>query len=127
MNVATFRADFTEFANTTNYPDSMITFWLTYAARLVDETRWGDCYDLGVELFVAHNIVLERDAVRRAAAGATPGQASGPLASKTVDKVSISYDTASAMEPGAGHWNLTVYGQRYARMVQMFGAGGIQL
>ena len=41
--------------------------------------------------------------------------------------MNISYDTTAAMEPDAGHWNLTIYGVRYVRLVNMVGAGGMQL
>lgn len=127
VTASSFRTDFPEFASTTNYPDSLVTFWIGLAGKLHSEDRWGDVLDYGIELFVAHNLVLERQAAKSAATGAVPGVASGAVAQKTVDKVSVSYDTASAMEPGAGHWNLTTYGQRWIRLVSMFGAGGLQL
>jgi hypothetical protein len=52
--------------------------------------------------------------------------AAGMVARKTVDKVSVTYDTASAMEEDAGHWNLTVYGTRFIRLARMVGTGGMQ-
>jgi hypothetical protein len=53
--------------------------------------------------------------------------ASGIVSSKSVDKVSVSYDTSGAMEAGAGHWNLTTYGTRYIRLVKLVGAGPLQI
>lgn len=126
MTPAAFRTAFPEFASETAYPDSLVTFWLTVAGKMVSATRWGDLLDQGIQLFTAHNLVLERQAAKSAATGAVPGGASGPVNSKTVDKVSVSYDTAAAMEPNAGHWNLTTYGQRYIRLANMFGSGGLQ-
>jgi hypothetical protein len=122
-----FKMDFPEFASITDYPDDMVQFWLTAGEAMTSESRWGDLYGLGVELFAAHNLVLEQQAIKRASAGGSPGGASGPVSAKTVDKVSVSYDTTVASEADAGHWNLTIYGQRRYRLSMMFGAGGMQL
>jgi hypothetical protein len=51
----------------------------------------------------------------------------GPVASKSIDKVSVSYDTAAAAMKDAGDFNLTTYGVRYLRIAKMMGAGGLQL
>ena len=122
-----FRADFPAFVDATNYPDSAITFWTTVALQFLNAERWDTAIDIGTELFVAHNLVLEFQANTAAGNGAAPGLSQGMISSKSVDKVSISYDTGSAAELDAGHWNLTIYGQRYVRMARMMGAGGIQL
>lgn len=127
MDIATFRADFPEFASVTTYPDASVQFWLTLAPKLISEERWGDVFDQGVELFVAHNLSLGQMALKAAAGGGAPGVTGGLVASKTVDKLSISYDTSAAMLPEAGHWALTTYGLRYLQLVMMFGAGGMQL
>ncbi|SRR5258708_36069694 len=127
MDIATFRADFPEFGSAPNFPDAGVTFWLTLGGKLLDPCRWGNLLDQGLELFVAHNLVLERQAQKSAATGAAPGVPTGPVSAKGVDKVNISYDTTAAMEPDAGHWNLTIYGVRYVRLVNMVGAGGMQL
>jgi hypothetical protein len=49
------------------------------------------------------------------------------LNSKSVDKVSAGYDTASVAEEFGGNWNLTTYGQRLYRLMQQFGAGPLQI
>lgn len=126
VTAASFRTDFPEFANTTDYPNTLINFYLALGPKLIDATRWGDIFDFGLSLFVAHNIVLERVAAKAVIPGGIPGLTSGPMASKQVDKVSVSYDTTAAIEPGAGHWNLTTYGQRYIRLVGQVGAGPLQ-
>ena len=43
------------------------------------------------------------------------------------DDVSFSYDSASAAELNAGHWNSTIYGKRYIALVRMVGAGPVQI
>ena len=122
-----FRTDFPEFTSSVDYPNSGISFWITVAYKMMNAERWLDLIDVGAELFVAHNLVLEVRAQKAASNGGVPGENTGPLSSKSVDKVSISYDTGAAMEVDAGHWNLTVYGTRYRSLVRMFGAGPIQI
>jgi len=121
------RYDYPEFASTSDYPNSQLEYWISIAYLLLDAARWGKLLDLGAALFVAHNIILEARNQAAAASGGVPGQSTGPVSSKSVDKVSVSYDTGSAIEPNAGHWNLTNYGTRFARLVKMFGAGPVQI
>lgn len=127
VTVNTFRRDFIEFSDSTDYANSTISYYLTLAGKLMDTNRWGDLYDDGVNLFIAHNIALERRAIQTAANDGIPGQSGGITSSKSVDKVSISYDTASAAELDAGHWNLTIYGTRYIRLARMIGMGPVQI
>lgn len=127
MDIATFRADFPEFSDATAYPDSGVTYWLNIAGLMIDPLKWGSLLNLGTELFVAHNLVLERQAQKAASAGGAPGINTGPLSAKAVDRVSAAYDTQAGIETGAGHWNLTVYGTRFMSLVNMFGAGGCQV
>lgn len=122
-----FKVDFCEFDDIALYRDEDINFWIKYAGLLLNANRWGNLLDLGTELFVAHNLVLERQAKLASANGAPPGLATGIISAKSVDNVSISYDTNSAQEKDAGQWNLTTYGQRYWRMMRMFGAGPVQV
>lgn len=127
MDVAQFRADFPEFASTTDYPSSMVTFWGGIAEQLVDVSRWGTLYDQGVSLFVAHNIALQRKNIQAAAGGGVPGAQSGAISSKSVGTVSVSYDTAASMMPNAGHWNMTVYGIQFIQLGRLLCAGAVQL
>lgn len=155
VTVASFRADYTEFASTTRYPNSSVTYYLTLAGLLLNSPpgspplpvsdakpfpswcynynlnqtqgqRWGNLLDIGTELFIAHNLVLERRSKIEAAAGGgagIPGVATGMVSAKSVGPGSINYDTSSVMEPGAGHWNLTTYGLRFVDLRKMVGAG----
>lgn len=54
-------------------------------------------------------------------------QGSGIVSSKGVDGASISFDTSTGTEEGAGFWNLTLYGREYWQLIQMLGAGGVQI
>lgn len=91
------------------------TFTMTWVSGPLTEC------DYAIELLTAHNVVLERRAMDEAANGANPGQAQGAISSKSVGPVSVSYDTAIAAVENAGDLNLTIYGQRLAKLTQAFG------
>lgn len=126
MDPATFRTDFPEFGNTTTYPDSSVNFWLNLAGLLILPTVWGDVQPYATELFIAHNLALEQLAQRAAASGGVPGLTAGVTSGKTVDKLSITYDTTAGLVKDAGHWNLTTYGTRFIMLANLAGMGGYQ-
>lgn len=127
VTVNNFRQHFPEFTDTEKFLDTTIIYWLTLALKLLNVDRWGDLLDNGAELFVAHNIALEAKALQEGSTGGIPGSSTGLLSSKSVDRVSISYDTSSSLEDGAGHWNLTIYGKRYIRLARLVGMGPIHV
>lgn len=122
-----FRADFPEFADKTKYPDSLVQIWLTVAVSLVNPLRWMELTNLGMELVTAHHLVLAQRDQAAAAVGGAPGEVKGPTASKSVDKVSVSYDAGAATLDDAGFWNLSSYGIRFLTLARCMGAGGLQL
>ena len=124
---ATFRTHYPEFASTTTYPDAQVEYWIMVAGLLLRLEALLSIYDVATELFVAHNLALEAMAQKAAATGGIPGIGIGAVNNKSVDKVSIGYDTSIGLDPKAGHWNLTTYGMRLWRILRMFGARGIQL
>ncbi len=121
MTPAQFRAAFPEFANTTAYPDPAIEFQITLAEKRLPEDRWDDLLEHGTGLFTAHFLTLN---ARNAKSG---GAVLMPVASKAVDKVSVSYDTTMATLADGGHWNSTSYGVQFLQLARMVGAGGVQL
>src|ERR1700731_2037510 len=106
---SSFRADFPEFASSTTYSDAVITFWLNLGVLLFDPSLWSTLVDTATELFIAHNLVLEQQAQNSVNNGGVPGINSGPLSSKSVDKVSAGYDVGAATLDGFGNFNLTTY------------------
>lgn len=133
-----FRVDLPEFASTTAYPDVVVAYFLALANLLLNVAVWGvspaaatnppvALIDFGLELFVAHNLVYEKQSMDAATRGATPGLTTGPISSKSVDKVSISYDTAGGLQLDAGHWNDTTYGKRFINLARMLGSAPIQV
>lgn len=124
ITVAQFRTMYPEFFGAT---DPQIAGWLTLAEILVNECAWGKAYQMGVLMFTAHNVALSMLNAAGAASGGVPGIARGVVSGESAGSLSVSYDTAASLIPGAGHWNLTYYGQQFAYYIRIFGAGGIQV
>lgn len=124
---ASFRADFPEFSNAITFSDQQVNFWLNFVNIQLSSspTDWGVWLDPATELLMAHNLAIEAVNMRAGANG-IPGAIAGPVASKSVGGVSVSYSGAAVIE-GAGDYNLTTYGLRFTRMASMVGSGGLQL
>ncbi|HDG5313214.1 TPA: DUF4054 domain-containing protein [Klebsiella pneumoniae] len=126
--VADFRAAFPQFADTAKFPDLQIAFRLNLADVLLSEKLTGKAlFPYFVELFVAHYMVLWQADSKSAQVGGAGGSTNGVQASKSVDKVSVSYDTGATLNPDAGFWNNSRYGAEFWQLITMFGAGGRQL
>lgn len=119
-----FRVAFPEFGDKQVYPSGSVQFWLADAIANVNADAWGASTAKGVYLYLAHQLLMKG---RRAAKGQAPSQVSGPIASKAVGSVSVSYDTASTAETGAGWWNSTQYGKEFFRLSRIYGSGPIQI
>lgn len=124
---AVFRKDFPVFADAARYPEPSVSFWLGLAGKLLPENRWCDVLNFGAELFVAHNLVLERRSQDAVDNGGVPGMTTGPTSSQSAGSVSVSYDVNAGIIAGEGHWNLTTYGVRFIQLALMIGAGPIQV
>jgi len=123
-----FRSDFPEFADITRYPDASVNFYLGQADTLLDQNVLGDQFVYLAELFTAHYTELRGRALAASAAGGGNSNGSaGVVTSKSVDKVSVSYDVSGVIDPDAGFWNATAYGREFFWWWAMFGAGGRQL
>jgi Protein of unknown function (DUF4054) len=130
-----FRKDFPEFADTTVYTQMTVCYWLAFSQMSNNPSAWGTWLPLGIELLAAHYITEEAQALKTALAGGNPGTAgaSGPIASKNVSQVAISYAVQAALETGpagsggAGMYNATIYGRRWWHLAQLVGAGSVQL
>lgn len=127
-------ADFPEFGPNAQgvsiFATSAINYWITVAGyTLSNSARWGDLFYLGAELFVCHNLVVEAWAAQGSPASQQliPGLAKGAIAAKSAGDVSISYNNAVVMDPAAQHWNLSVFGLRFWKLIQMVGMGPIQV
>src|ERR1700748_2582080 len=101
MTVDQFRAEFPAFSDPVLYPDESIEFWLNQIVEYppIDEHRWGQFYNLGLRLWVAHNLMYMSYAAKRAASGQI---GSGLATSKSVNGVSVVYDNTFGQEQNAG-------------------------
>lgn len=127
MDAQQFRQDFPEFADATAFPGPTVDFYLGLGVKLLNADRWAETLDYGLELFTAHHLAIAARDQQAAAVGGVGGEIKGALASKSVDKVSASYNNGAALNPDAGFWNLTSYGLRFWQLARMIGAGGVQL
>lgn len=125
--VSDFRRDFPQFSDDTKYPDAVIEFRLNLADMLIDGSAMGNMFPYLAELFVAHYMVLNAADTAAGALGGAGGATSGVVASKSVDKVSVSYDNNSTLNADAGFWNFSRYGTEFWQLLMLFGYGGIQL
>jgi hypothetical protein len=139
ITAADFRKNLPAFQDKDKFDDSAVNFWLDIgqgtnigamnpnSIAMINAQRWGNVADLGVQLFAAHNLILEAQSMAAVKVNGLPGEYVGSVQSESVDKVSVNYDTSTTVETDAGHWNLTIYGKRFIRFARMAGAGGIQL
>lgn len=126
--VSDFRRDFPEFSDTTKYPDPAVNFYLGQADTILSQEMMGDQFVYLVELFTAHYTELRgRMLAATAMGGGVNSAGGGVLSSKSVDKVSASYDVSGIINPDAGFWNNTGYGREFFFWWSMYGAGGRQL
>jgi hypothetical protein len=126
ITAAQFRALLPEFADSSKFTDEAIDVWLIVATAQLNTTRWGSLYNLGLALFAAHNIVLGRFCTLQALRGGVPGMGGfGLIGSKSINGVSISYNTNLAALQDGGDFNLTLYGIRFLGFARMVGSGGV--
>lgn len=128
LTAAQFRVDFSEFADTSKYPDSLVALWLTVAqAQVANAERWGTLLPTAQELVTAHYLVLATRERQAAANGGTPGTPISLVTAESAADLSTAYNVDALLIENAGLWNQTSYGQKYFSLARMIGAGGIQL
>ena len=120
-----FRAAFPGISES-DFPDAAVSVYLALADRFFDPVLWSDeatrRHVMG--LYAAHYLAGRGSA----SVGVKKGQgAVGIVSSKSVDGASVSYDTGTASESGAGFWNATPYGKELYRLLRIFGTGAVQL
>jgi len=123
-----FRSHFPEFGDSVTYPDSQVQFFLNLGGAMCRPGRWCDLRQFGTELVCAHFLALHQLATHGGAGGGAgvPGTGMGVVQSKSVSKVSVSYDQGITSVEGAGPWNYTAYGRQYAWWWQVIGAPGFE-
>lgn len=127
FEIQPFRVNFPEFNSAEKYPTPTIEFWAGLGELLVRSSIWGNAWNQGMSLYVAHQLVLAQQNQQAASLGGTPGQQGGIANNKTVGSATIGYDATTATEKDAGFWNLTNYGKQFIRLARIFGTRPIQL
>lgn len=82
-------------------------------------------YDIGTELVIAHFLARAKMRALATAKGG-PAMARGVISAESAGPASVTYDTASASEENAGHWNETDYGREFIQMARLIGAAPTQ-
>jgi len=123
----TFRLHFPEFSSTRDYPDVNVQMYIDLGSIMLRPVRWGSYIQRGVELYTAHSLSMAYGSAGSGAAGGAPGGSSGLVSSKSVSKVSVSYDLSSTSMEGGGPWNYTRYGQEFLWWARMIGIGGVEI
>lgn len=127
FDVPAFRKAFPEFSSTEIYPSPQIDFWVAFITAQVTVGIWKSSWNVGVSLYLAHELTLAGQNTAAAKVGGSPGQQGGIASQKAVGSVSVQYDPTTTTEKDAGYWNLTTYGKQFYRLTQIFGARCVQL
>lgn len=129
LTIEKFREQYPAFANPNDYPDSQVGLYIDLANDTanspIDPVRWGQFFNLGLRLWVAHNLAVQRQIGLRSTSGIAPG--GGVLTSKSVGPVSLGYDLQFGMERDAGWYALSPYGNEFLRYLRLAGSAPIQL
>lgn len=125
LTVEAFRETFPELT-ADKYPDSAVKIRLALANKFFAADRFDDeqVREHVMGLYAAHYLTAHGSS---ASGGNGASGTLGVVSSKSVDGASVSYDTSTGTEEGAGFWNLTLYGRELYQLMQIFGAGGIQI
>jgi len=128
LTVEQFRSDFPEFSDASKYSNDSIQMWIDYiiSDNQFPIHRWGTLQLLGQELYIAHQIALGAWS-GMPGIGGIPGLGfSGIANSRSVNGVSVSYDTTLGTDADMGEYALTLYGRRLWTMMMNAGAGPVQ-
>ena len=118
IDPASFKIRFPEFVSV---DDARIQLFIDDAIVILNESYWGEKYDLGLYYLVAHYLILG-DTTEAGSSSSI-----GPVSSKSVDGVSISYAQFTPTNEADALLFSTVYGQRYLALRKTLGvpASGI--
>lgn len=131
-NDATFRAQFPEFADETDYPTSKITAYYDMAALFIQGSRWhraalsGNRLVVALNMLTAHLMTLGAQRDPSNADGNADDQG-GYVTSATIGEVSVS----KLAPPASDGWEFwlaqTQYGQMLWALLQLLAVGGFSL
>lgn len=127
--IATFRAAMPAFSEEI-IPDEQLQVYIDMAHGAVKEARWHSMWREGMRLYIAHFATLYLGTPEEGSSASkivNSAKVQGSITSKSVDRVSVSYDTGQATSDltGWGAWKLTTYGTQFATLAKMVGKGGM--
>lgn len=116
-----------------NVPVPVLQAYVQMGSESVLESRWHSKWRVALGLYIAHFLTLW--AQTASAVPMTPeqlsakGESKGPVMSKGVDGVSISYgQTAGGSDlAGAGSFKDTLFGQQFLTLAKYSGFGGMYI
>ena len=116
----------------TNISDAVFEFYLKLANSSLSYDAWGDQWEQGMALYIAHFLTLYLQTTNGLSADSPASkviQASysqGLVSSKSVGDISKSYDYGSINDDlkGWAAWKLTAFGQQFATIAKLIGKGG---
>lgn len=116
-----FKARFPEFDSIS---DARIQSFIDKALLNLSESVWGDYFVEGQLYLAAHFLTLAIASENSGGSGA--GVAAGPVASRSIGDVSVSFAVPSDVSSGSGtaaYFSKTPYGLEYWRLVKIVGEG----
>lgn len=116
----------------TQLDDTIVLFYIKMASNSLSAARWGDLWEMGMALFVAHHLILWMKVTQGLGEDAPESQiinnslSAGLTSSKSVGSLSKSYDYSDINGDfgGWGTWKLTAFGQQFVTYAKMLGKGG---
>lgn len=107
------------------FPTPQVEFYIAEGYAQLSQRRLKDRLDYAVMLFAGHKLSLAKRAKELGESGGRVGDVVAPIASKSVDKVSVGFSTSETATDGAGEWNATSYGQQLWTLLRQYNAGPV--
>lgn len=120
---ADFKIRFPEFTGVDN---TRIQLFIDDSVLILNEAFWGPKYDMGLSYYSAH---LLKIAIRTEPGLNSSANNVGPISSKSVDGVSVSYaiSASSSTDTADDFLKSTAYGQRYLLLRKSLGVGAMSI
>lgn len=112
IDPADFKTRFPEYAAES---DARIQMFIDDSVVILNETYWGEKYNLGLYYLTAHYLSL----AQKTEAGSITSTA--PIAGRAVDGASVSYTNSSIDDQSDAYYSSTSYGQRYLALRKNLG------
>ncbi len=112
--------------------EAAYNLYFKMANASISQERWGDAWELGMCLFIAHYLTLYLQVTNGLDENSPAYKviqnsiSQGLVSSKSAGSLSKSYDYSSINDDLAGYadFKLTTFGQQFARLAKLMGKGG---